>query len=99
MHVIARKALLDFSADHSDAYEPLDRWFRRTKSAGWLDFADLKQDFPSVDVYKNLTIFDIRGNDYRLIAEVNYLRGKVFIREVLTHKEYDRDAWKTRWSR
>ena len=98
MHIISRKAILDFAKARPDSQEPLDRWYRKAKLSLWSDFADLKQDFPTADTYRTLTIFDIKGNAYRLIAEVNYPRGKVFIREILTHQEYDRGSWKARWA-
>ena len=50
--------------------------------------------FPQTDRYKRFVIFDIGGNKYRLIAEINYTRGKVFIRHMRTHAEYDRGDWK-----
>ena len=97
MHVVSRKALLEFASVHSDAFEPLDRWYRITKRADWAHFPEVRADFPAADTYRTLTIFDIKGNDYRLIAEINYRRGTVFVREILTHKNYDRGAWKARW--
>ncbi|MEO6811140.1 MAG: type II toxin-antitoxin system HigB family toxin [Isosphaeraceae bacterium] len=101
MHIISRSKLVKFVADDprfTDAEAPLDRWYRTTKRAGWRNFAELKTDFRTADRYRNLTIFDIKGNTYRLIAEVLYHNQTVLVREVLTHRDYDRGLWKTRWA-
>jgi len=58
------------------------------------NFVDLRQTFPSADVVGKFTVFDIGGNKVRLIAAIHYNRGKLYIRHVLTHEEYDRGNWK-----
>ncbi len=50
--------------------------------------------FPSVDQVDNLTVFNIRGNKVRLIAEIHYDRNKVYIRAILTHQEYNKNKWR-----
>ena len=100
MHVISRKKLIQFVAEdpaREDAEAALDRWYRMTKRARWENFAELKADFGSADQSRNLTIFDIKGNDYRLIVEVFFDSQVVLGREILTHREYDRGLWKQRW--
>lgn len=94
MHVITRKALLLFSREHSQAYGPLDSWFRLIKSKRYETLADLKQDFPSADYVQGKTVFNIAGNNYRLIAVIHYDTQCVYIRHILTHAEYDKGAWK-----
>jgi mRNA interferase HigB len=54
----------------------------------------LKEDYPSADLVDDLIVFNIKGNDYRLIAYVNYRFGEVLIKEILTHREYDKGKWK-----
>jgi len=61
-------------------------------------FNDLRATFPSADYVDGLTVFNIGGNKYRLIASIHYNRKKVYIRAVLTHQEYDRGEWKQRKS-
>jgi mRNA interferase HigB len=94
MHIISRKKLLLFSGIHSDAAAPLDTWYRATKQAQWKSMAELKQVFPAADLVGRYTVFNIKGNHYRLIAEINYRSGTVFVREILTHSEYDKGEWK-----
>ena len=59
------------------------------------NFADLKALFPSADQVANKTVFNIGGNKYRLIAALHYNRGRIYIRAILTHREYDKGNCKT----
>lgn len=94
MHVISQKSLRTFWEKHPQAKNPLLAWFTRTKKAEWDSFEDVKADFGSVDQVGRLTVFDIGGNKYRLIAHIHFNREKVYVRHVLTHPEYDKGAWK-----
>lgn len=94
MHVISRKRLNEFAAEHPDALAPLARWYRLMKGADLASFTNLRQTFPDADRVGNKTVFDIGGNKYRLIAAIHYNRQKVYIRAILTHAQYDRGAWK-----
>jgi mRNA interferase HigB len=73
---------------------PLRVWAKAVKDARWTSFADVRLTFRTVDVYKSLTIFEIGGNKYRLIAAIHYNTGLVYVLHVLTHKEYGTDNWK-----
>jgi len=91
MHVISRKALIDFWEKHPVAEIPLRIWFKKVEQANWKNLAELKSDFPKADyVGNNRVVFDIKGNDFRVIAVVVFLIGKVLIRFVGTHAEYDK---------
>lgn len=94
MHIISRKALLEFAEVHADAYTPLDDWYRTAKSAQWKNFAQVKQIYSSADLVGKYTVFNIKGNAYCLIAEVNYKKQTIYVRHVLAHKEYDKGKWK-----
>lgn len=94
MHVITRKRLLEFSEEHSEAYAPLDRWYRVVKRHEFNSFGDLQKVFPNADQVGRLTVFNIGGNKFRLIAYVVYARKRIYIRNILTHKEYDKGKWK-----
>ena len=94
MHVITRTRLVEFWAKHPDAKSSLLAWDKRIKLARWQNINDLRAVFSSADVVKNLVVFNIGGNKYRLIALVDYKYQKVFIRAVLTHMEYDKESWK-----
>jgi len=94
LHVISRKKLREAVAEHADLADTLDTWFRIARKAEWRSLADLRQAFPSADTVDRFTVFDIKSNHYRLIVEINYLTGRLYIRHVLTHAEYDRGRWK-----
>lgn len=90
MHVISRKALRAFWARYADAEEPLRAWYRAARRARWQSFAEVRATFPHADRVGRLTVFNIGGNKYRLITAIHHNRGRVFVRHVLTHKEYSR---------
>lgn len=96
MHVIAKPALIDFWTRHPDAQSPLQAWYRLMESEVFRDFNDLRATFASADHVDGLTVFNIGGNKYRLIAAIHYNRQKVYIRSVLTHADHDRNTWKRR---
>ena len=96
MHVIAKLALVEFWTKYPDAKGPLEAWYRIMRREVFADFNALRKTFGSADYVDPFTVFNIGGNKYRLIAVIHYNRHKVYIREVLTHGEYDRDKWKQR---
>jgi mRNA interferase HigB len=94
VRVISRKKLLDAAEEYSDLAGPLDVWYRITKRADWGSLKDVRRVLPATDGVGKYTVFNIKGGTYRLISEINYLTKMIFIREVLTHAEYDRGRWK-----
>ena len=94
VRVISRKKLLEAAAAHADLAAPLDVWYRVAKRADWGSLEDVRRELPSADSVEKYTVFNIKGGNYRLISEINYLTKMVFIREVLSHDEYDRGRWK-----
>ncbi len=94
MHVISRKKLKEAAARRADLEGPLGAWFRIAKKALWRNLSDVRQTYSSADSVDKWTVFNIKGNQYRLITEINYQFGRIYIRHVLTHAEYDRGGWK-----
>jgi mRNA interferase HigB len=94
MHVISRKALRLFWQQYPDSQSPLTRWFKIMKLTDFRSLQALRATFPSADRVGDLIVFNIGGNKYRLIASIHFNRGKVYVRNVLTHTEYNRGAWK-----
>lgn len=95
MHVISRKKLKEAAARHADLESPLDMWYRNAKRAAWRNLTDVRKTYPHADAVGKYTIFNIKGNDYRLIVEISYRTGRIFIRHVLTHEEYSGERWKS----
>ncbi|HJQ68640.1 MAG TPA: type II toxin-antitoxin system HigB family toxin [Blastocatellia bacterium] len=94
MHIITRKRLNEFADKYPEAKNALAHWYRLIKHNNFKSFAELRSMFSSADQVGKLTVFNIGGNKVRLIAAIHYNRRKVYIRAVLTHKEYDEDKWK-----
>ena len=94
MRVISKPAILKVSERHRDALVPLMNWYRITRRADWGSLADVRSDFAHADIVGRRTVFHIHGNDYRLIARVNYKTKRVFILHILTHVEYTKGDWK-----
>jgi mRNA interferase HigB len=94
MHVISRKRLNEFAEEHPDTKSSLAHWYALAKRLNFADFAELRDTFPSADQVGKLTVFNIGGNKVRLIAAIHYNRRKIYVRAVLTHREYDEQRWK-----
>ncbi|MDZ8104387.1 MAG: type II toxin-antitoxin system HigB family toxin [Nostoc sp. DedQUE12a] len=94
MRVISRRSLREFWEKHSTARNSLLLWYERITKTPIENFAQLRQMFPSVDLVENFTIFNISGNNYRLITYIDYEAQIIFIRAVLTHADYDKENWK-----
>ena len=90
MHVIAKSAPVDFWPVHPDAQSPLEAWHQIMEAGEFTDFNALRATFASADYVKGLSVFNIGGNKYRLIASIHYNRQKAYIRAVLTHAAYER---------
>ncbi|MBI4488050.1 MAG: type II toxin-antitoxin system HigB family toxin [Deltaproteobacteria bacterium] len=94
MHIISRKALRRFWEQHPDCESSLSRWFKVMQRNDFDSLEALRATFPTADKVGDLIVFNIGGNKYRLIASIHFNRGKVYIRHVLTHREYDKGGWK-----
>jgi mRNA interferase HigB len=94
MHIITRRRIREFAQKYPDSQTSLDNWYRTVKKANYDSFNQLKQHFGSADYVDGFVVFNISGNKYRLIAAVHFNRKKVYIRDILTHNEYDRNKWR-----
>jgi len=92
MHVVNHKAIRLFCEEHPHAASAMDHWYRVAKRAIWANVAEVKQSFNTADFVAPYVIFDIGGNKYRLVAEISFSRRVLFIRWILTHKEYEKGA-------
>lgn len=94
MRIISRKALREFGKRHPDSQSPLATWYALTRKAKWGSLVDTRKDFPHADLVGICTVFNIKGNSFRLITKIAYKRGIVYIRFVMTHGEYDNAGWR-----
>ncbi|MBN3898663.1 MAG: type II toxin-antitoxin system HigB family toxin [Nostoc sp. NOS(2021)] len=94
MHIISTTALKLFYQKYPDAESSLRGWYKAAKSAKWQNILEVRQAFNSAALVGELTVFNIQGNKYRLITYIDYQSKKIFIRNIITHTEYDTDKWK-----
>jgi mRNA interferase HigB len=92
-------AIERFARKHRDAAKWLANWIDIAKSASWQSIQDVRKQFPSADgvAIKSrvvVTVFNVKGNEYRLLTIIDYAAQRVVILDVLTHAEYDREKWK-----
>jgi mRNA interferase HigB len=91
MRVIALRTLRDFWELNADSAAPLRAWYREAIQAEWSSPAAVKAKYGNASILRgNRVVFNIKGNDYRLIVKIHYDRQVVFIRFVGTHAQYDR---------
>ena len=90
MRVIARNTLTDYWTKHPDAEESLKAWFHVASKATWYQPSDLKRQFRHASILSGKrVVFNIKGNTYRLIVDIEYKIGIVFIVWFGTHEDYD----------
>jgi mRNA interferase HigB len=91
MKVIAKKILREFWEKHNDSEEQLKTWFKEASNANWKSPVDIKADYVKASILKaGRVVFNICGNQYRLVVDINYERAWVFIRFIGTHTDYDK---------
>jgi len=91
VRIIARKTLRDFREKHPDAEQPLKVWYAEASHSTWVHPKDIKARYPAASFLAgNRVVFNIKGNKYRLIAHVRYDLGRVYVRFIGTHSEYDK---------
>lgn len=95
MKIISNSALRAFAADYPQAEAPLQGWRRVVEKNRFANWAELKAAFNAVDKVGELVVFDIGGNKYRLIAYIRFDKQIVYIKAVLTHRDYGKGAWKS----
>ena len=99
MRVISLKTLREFWQRYPDAKQPLRQWYKTVLMAEWGSLQDARRDYPHADGVRSrqgdtLTVFNIAGNKYRLVARIRYDYQLINVRSVLTHPEYDEGQWK-----
>ncbi len=94
MHIITQQRVWEAKRKYPDSNSALDGWYRIMKKNSFKNFSELKRTINSVDKVGSLYVFDIGGNKLRLIANIHFNRHKIYIRNILTHKEYDEGNWK-----
>jgi mRNA interferase HigB len=98
VNVISKRGLsLLLKGKSLDVSEEVAGWFKTAMAARWDNIQDIRQSFPDADQVGQVLVFNIRHNRYRLIATVFYPSRTIYLKALLTHKEYDREEWK-KWA-
>jgi mRNA interferase HigB len=93
VNVISKRGLLALGKKHPAATDALMKWFSVAGKSRASSFNEMRRTFPTVDQVGNVLVFNLVGGSYRLIVRVNYAGQTLFVKAVLTHREYDRKEW------
>lgn len=94
MRIITERRLREFWQTNQNAENAMREWISVVRLANWNNLADVHATFNSIDFHKNMLIFNVGGNKFRIIAKVEYQKHLVFIKFVGTHNQYDNHkAW------
>jgi mRNA interferase HigB len=94
MHLISIRNLRDDAIQYPDVKSEIDTLNKKIKNAKWQNLEDVRKEFRDAEAVGNFTIFNIKGNKYRLIVGINYEDQTIFYKYFITHAEYDKDKWK-----
>ena len=95
VRIIAKRRLMDLATAHGDCVDQVTAWYNIARKAEWRSLSDVRQTFRHADVVGDKTVFNVKGNAYRLIVHIHYEAGIIYIKDLLTHAEYDKGAWKS----
>ncbi len=91
VRVVSKKKIVDYYTKNAGSKTALEEWYYKVSKVNWDNLNELKESFPSADyVGNNRIVFNIKGNDYRLVAIIIHVSHKVYVRWIGTHAEYDK---------
>ena len=94
MNTISYRKIREFVRLHPSAESALSSWYKIARKTKWQNIVEVRQDYPHADLVGRFVVFNIAGNNYRLIAEIHYESQLTLIRHILTHADYNKDRWK-----
>jgi mRNA interferase HigB len=94
MHLIAISRLRRDAESYADVRKQIQDWHSTVRGANWRNLEEVRQVYREAEAVGNFTVFNIKGNAYRLIVSIRYETGTVYYKYFLTHAEYDKDRWK-----
>jgi mRNA interferase HigB len=92
--VLSKRRIPEFGKEHAEIDRELRAWFDLTSKAIWRDVADMRMNFADAGQVGRVSIFNIRRNAHRLIVKVDFRSRLVMVKDLFTHKQYDRRGWK-----
>ncbi len=94
MHLITISNLRQDAAPYPDVQKQLKEWYDIVKTAEWQSLIDVQAVYRDAEAVSNFTVFNIKGNKYRLIVSIDYEEQVIYYKYFLTHAEYDKEQWK-----
>jgi mRNA interferase HigB len=94
MHLISAGKLKAASASYPDVEEVIKSFYKKVEKSTWQNLIDVQQDYRTAEAVGEFTVFNIKGNKYRLILDINYTDQLAYFKYFLTHAEYDKEQWK-----
>jgi mRNA interferase HigB len=94
MHLISVGKLKEISSSYPDVEEVIKTFYTKVENSNWQNLIEVQQDYRSAESVGNFTVFNIKGNKYRLIMGINYEKQVAYFKYFLTHAEYDKEQWK-----
>jgi len=94
MHLISSRKLRVDATRHPEVKKQSNNWEAAVKKAEWQNLEEVRQAYRDAEAVGNFTVFNLKGNDYRLIVGINYESQTIYYKYLLTHAEYDKGNWK-----
>ena len=94
MRVISKRAWRGAVVADPSLDGPISEWYKVAKHAKWQSLVDVREVYPHADFVDPYTVFNIKGNSYRLIVKIEYRWQIIFVKRLMTHAEYNRGRWK-----
>ncbi|MBW4540137.1 MAG: type II toxin-antitoxin system HigB family toxin [Myxacorys chilensis ATA2-1-KO14] len=94
MHLITDRNLRAEAEQYPNVKNQVETWISVVRKAAWQNLEEVRRIYKDAEAVGNFTVFNIKGNDYRLIVSINYENQMIYYKYFLTHSEYDRDKWK-----
>jgi mRNA interferase HigB len=94
VNVISQHGLRKLTTKHPGTESDALQWFRTATAADWSCLADVGTKFPTADQLGEVLVFNLGHNRYRLITTVFFAGREIYVKALMTHKEYDREEWK-----
>jgi mRNA interferase HigB len=94
MHLISAGKLKEAASDYSDAVEIAKNFAKKVELSSWQNLIEVQADYRNAEAVGNFTVFNIKGNRYRLILSIDYEAQIAYFKYFLTHAEYSKDDWK-----
>jgi mRNA interferase HigB len=94
MHLISAGKLKEASASYPDVDEAVKSFYKKVEKSAWQNLLDVQKDYREAEAVGNFTVFNLKGNKYRLILDIDYEEQVAYFKYFLTHADYSKDNWK-----